>query len=176
MQYKTGLTQTWILALLLSVTPIVAISATHGLDEMPNAAVTTTHNSADAAIRGLMANFILRWHDSDARGLSVFFVPDGDFINPDGSWMKGRKQIEEFYAQAFSMGYAGSTATASVDQIQFLKPDIAVMDGKFGISDAITRDHHALPPEKGRYTAILKESAGRWWIVSNREMEPPNRH
>ncbi len=81
----------------------------------------------------------------------MYFLPDGDFINPDGVLMKGRPQIEQCYAQVFGMGYAGSTATATVDQLRFLKVDLALIDGEFGITDAIAKDHQ-LPAERGRCT------------------------
>ncbi len=134
-----------------------------------------TRAQEETAIRNLMGSFTADWHISDAHALSMYFLPDGDFINPDGALMRGRPQIEQFYAQAFGMGYAGSTATATVDQLRFLKADLALIDGEFGITGAITKDHQQLPAERGRYTAILKKQAGHWWIISNREMEPPNR-
>lgn len=129
--------------------------------------------SADAtAIRALIGNFTTHWHDSDARGLSMFWIPNGDFVNPSGTVLKGRKEIASFYAQAFSMGYSGSTATASVDRIRFLTPMIAVVDGEFEIISAPLREQRGLPAEKGRYSAVVEKVSGRWFIVSNREMEP----
>ena len=127
------------------------------------------------AIKSLIGDFAALWHKSDAHGLSMFWSPDGDFINPDGLVMNGRQQIEDFYAHAFAMGYAGTTATATIDNVRFLKPEIAVVDGAFGISGMVAADHQALPSERGRYTVILRKLDGRWWIVSNREMEPPHR-
>jgi uncharacterized protein (TIGR02246 family) len=149
---------------------LVAISS---LISLPAAARTRAGD--EAAIRNMLTDFTVHWHDSDAQGLAMFWTPDGDFINPDGMYLKGRQQIQGFYAQAFSMGYAGSQATATVEHIRFLKPDLALIDGKFGISGAVSKDRQPLPVEKGYFTAVVKEESGRWWIVSNREMEPPNR-
>lgn len=129
----------------------------------------------EAAIKNLIESFTAHWHNSDAHGLSMFWISDGDFVNPDGAVMKGRQEIEGFYAKAFSIGYAGSTATATVDGLRFLKADLAIVDGEFDIAGAVTSDHVELPAERGRYTTIVKKEDGRWWIVSNREMEPPNR-
>ncbi len=154
----------WVSILLVAVTSLINLPAT-----------AHTRANDEAAIRNLLTNFTVHWHDSDARGLAMFWTPDGDFINPDGTYLKGRQQIQGFYAQAFSMGYAGSRATATVEHIRFLKPDLALIDGKFRISGAVTKDRQPLPVEKGYYTAVVKEESGRWWIVSNREMEPPKR-
>lgn len=129
-------------------------------------------NSDETAIHHLMESFTIHWHKSDARGLSMFWIPDGDFVNPSGTVLKGRQEIAGFYAQAFSMGYGGSTATATIDQLRFLSSTIAVIDGKFEIIGAPARERQGLPAEKGRYTAIVEKISGRWFIVSNREMEP----
>lgn len=132
----------------------------------------TTHATDETAIRTLMASFTTRWHKSDAQGLSRFWIPDGDFVNPSGTVLKGRQEIAGFYAQAFSMGYGGSTATATINQIRFLTPVIAVVDGEFEIIGAPIREQRGLPAENGRYTVIVEKVSGRWFIVSNREMEP----
>lgn len=138
----------------------------------PMAHANNAHSADETAIRALIGNFTTRWHDNDARGLSMFWIPDGDFVNPSGTFLKGRKEIASFYAQAFSMGYSGSKATATVDQIRFLTPAVAVVDGEFEIIGTPLRDQQGLPAEKGRYTAVVERVSGRWFIVSNREMEP----
>lgn len=131
-----------------------------------------SHVTDETAIRTLIASFTTRWHNSDAQGLSRFWIPDGDFVNPSGTVLKGRQEIASFYAQAFSMGYGGSTAKTTIDQIRFLGSDIAVIDGEFEIIGAPLREQRGLAAEKGRYTAIVEKVSGRWFIVSNREMEP----
>jgi len=136
-------------------------------------AMAAAPDGNERAIKALLESFAAKWHDSDAHGLSMFWSADGDFINPDGLVLKGRREIEGFYSQAFSMGYAGSKAAATVDQIRWLKPDLALVDGAFEITGATGSDHRQLPAEKGRYTVVLKKENGHWWIVANREMEPP---
>ena len=90
----------------------------------------TTQLADKTAIERLIKNFSVLWHDSNAHGLAMFWKPDGDFVNPSGMMLKGRKQIEAFYAQAFKMGYGGSTVDTTIDQLRFLTPDLALVDGQ----------------------------------------------
>lgn len=124
------------------------------------------------AIEGLIKNFSTHWHDSDAHGLAMFWRADGDFINPAGMMLKGREQIEAFYSQAFKMGYAGSTVDTTIDQLRFLTPDLALVDGEFTINGASMGDHKERPAEHGYFTVIAERTSGQWMVVSNREMEP----
>lgn len=140
---------------------------------MSSSTAIADSNASDAdAIKGLISDFTSAWHKSDARALSMFWTEDGDFINPDGFFMTGRDQIAGFYSQAFSMGYAGTSASATVDKIRFLNPVLAIVDGAFEISGRAAQNRIVIPAEKGRYTALVAKQNGHWWIVSNREMEP----
>lgn len=124
------------------------------------------------AIGKLIKNFSVLWHNSDAHGLARFWKPDGDFVNPAGLMLKGRDQIEAFYAEAFKMGYGGSTVDTTIDQIRFLTPDLALVDGEFIIKGASTSAHSERPAEHGYFTVIAEKVSGQWMVASNREMEP----
>lgn len=128
--------------------------------------------SDESKIKDMIAEFATAWHKTDAQALSMFWTPDGDFINPNGMVMNGRVEIQGFYAQAFAMGYAGTTASATVSKIKFLSSTMALVDGTFEISGRTGDNGESIPPESGRYSVILVKKSGRWWILANREMEP----
>jgi hypothetical protein len=44
----------------------------------------------------------------------MLWQADGDIIVPDGSRVKGRNQIENFYSGVFAKGYGASRAIATV--------------------------------------------------------------
>src|SRR5689334_16774170 len=83
----------------------------------------------EAKIKDMISDFATAWHKTDAQALSLFWTPDGDFINPNGLVMNGRTEIQGFYAQAFAMGYAGTTASATVSKVKFLSSTMALVDG-----------------------------------------------
>lgn len=124
------------------------------------------------AIGKLINSFSVVWHDGDAHGLAMFWKTDGDFVNPAGMMLKGREQIEAFYAQAFKMGYGGSTVDTTIEQLRFLTPDLALVDGEFTIKGASTSDHKERSAEHGYFTVIAERVSGQWMVASNREMEP----
>jgi len=124
-----------------------------------------------AAIYGLIDAFVACWDGGDARGISMLWKADGDIIVPDGSLLKGRQQIENFYSGVFSGGYGGSTAIASIDQVRFLSVDLALVDGQFTVRRVLLATSRELPPERGYFSIVAQRVAGRWLIVANREME-----
>jgi len=99
-------------------------------------------------------------------------LSDLSFRVPDGSLIKGRSQIENFYSGVFAGGYGASTAIATIDQLRFLSADLALVDGQFTVRRVLSANDQQLPPERGFFTIIAQRVSGRWLIVANREMEP----
>ena len=124
------------------------------------------------AIYRLIDSFVTRWDRADAQGLSMLWQADGDIIVPDGSLLKGRNQIENFYSGVFAGGYSASTAIASIDQLRFLNADLVLVDGQFTIRRVLSANNQELPPERGFFSIIAQRTSGRWLIVAIREMEP----
>ena len=124
------------------------------------------------AIYGLIDSFVTCWDRADAERLSMLWKADGDIIVPDGSLIRGRNQIENFYTEVFAGGYSGSTAIASIDQLRFLSADLALVDGRFTVRRVLATNNQQLPPEEGFFSIIAQRASGRWLIVAVREMEP----
>jgi hypothetical protein len=62
----------------------------------------------------LIDSLVTCWDRADPRGLAMLWQADGDIIVPDGSRVKGRNQIENFYSGVFAKGYGASRAIATV--------------------------------------------------------------
>jgi hypothetical protein len=106
----------------------------------------------------------------------MLWQSDGDMIVPDGSLVKGRNQIENFYSGVFSGvfagGYGASTAIATIGQLRFLSADLALIDGQFIVRRVLSANNQELPPERGFFSIIPQRVSSRWLIVASREMEP----
>jgi uncharacterized protein (TIGR02246 family) len=124
------------------------------------------------AIYGLIDSVVACWDRADAQGLSMLWQADGDIIVPDGSLLKGRNQIENFYSGAFGGGYGASTTIATIDQLRFLSADLALVDGQFIVRRRLSANNQQLPPERAFFSIIAQKVSGRWLIVAVREMEP----
>jgi uncharacterized protein (TIGR02246 family) len=124
------------------------------------------------AIYGLIDSLAACWNRADAQGLSMLWQSDGDMIVPDGSLVKGRNQIGNFYSAVFAGGYGASTATATIGQLRFLSADLALIDGQFVVRRVLSANNQELPPERGFFSIIAQKISGHWLIVASREMEP----
>jgi uncharacterized protein (TIGR02246 family) len=124
------------------------------------------------ALYALIDSLAACWNRADAQGLSTLWQADGDIIVPDGSLIKGRDQIENFYAEVFAGGYGVSTAIASIDKLRFLSRDLALVDGQFIVRRVLSANNQELPPERGFFSIIAQKVSGRWLIVASRQMEP----
>jgi uncharacterized protein (TIGR02246 family) len=102
----------------------------------------------------------------------MLWQADGDIIVPDGSRLKGRNQIENFYSGVFAGGYGASRAIATIDQLRFLSADLALVDGQFIVRRVLAANNQELPPESGFFSIIAQRVSGHWLIVASREMEP----
>jgi uncharacterized protein (TIGR02246 family) len=124
------------------------------------------------ALYGLIDSLVACWDRADAQGLSMLWQADGDIIVPDGSLLRGRNQIENFYSGVFAKGYGTSTAFAPIGQLRFLSADVALIDGQFIVRRVLPANSQELPPERGFFSIIAQKVSGRWLIVAVREMEP----
>ena len=124
------------------------------------------------AIYGLIDSLVACWDRADARGISMLYQADGDIIVPDGSLLRGRNQIENFYSGVFAGGYGASTAIVTVGQLRFLSADLALVDGQFIVRRVLSANNQQLPPDIGFFSIIAQKVSGRWLIVASREMEP----
>lgn len=136
------------------------------------AAGARTKVTDDAAIRSIVPNFEMTWTKCDAKALAQLWTEDGDFQSPYASFANGRREIEKFYRDAFDSGYCGSSGTGKIENLRFVQEGVAIIDGAWEIRGAHDQNKQAMPPEQGRFTAIVTKQNGAWRIVAQREMIP----
>lgn len=136
------------------------------------AAETGKTTADDAAIRSIVPNFEKAWTKCDAKGLALLWTEDGDFQSPYDSFAKGRIEIEKFYREAFDSGYCGSQGAGKIENIRIVQKDVAIIDGTWEIRGAHDQNRHEMPPEQGRFTAVVTKQNRAWRIVAQREMVP----
>ncbi len=121
-------------------------------------------NPQEAAIAKTAKAFIEAFHKGDAKALAAFWTPDGDYIDETGRVFKGRKAIEDNYAEFFANN-KGLALRIDVAGLKFPTPDLAIEDGT---SAVIPPDGSA--PSRARYTNVLVKKDGQWLLSSVREM------
>jgi uncharacterized protein (TIGR02246 family) len=131
--------------------------------------VRASPDAAEAAIRTLSQNYVDAWNRSDAEGLALLFVADGDLIIPSGIRASGRAAIRAFYASAFQRGYSGSRAGFSFVAMRTIRRGVIIVDGTWFIDNARTPAGAVAPREEGIATLVAVKTPGGWRVGAVRE-------
>lgn len=130
-------------------------------------------NTADEA--ALMKNaeaFVAAFGKGDAKALSEFWTPNGDFTDAGGHTIVGREAIEKSFAHLFSE-HKGLTLRIDITGLRFVTPEVAIEDGTTAV---IHPD--GTPPNPARYSIVHVKKDGKWWLESVRESpySPPTNY
>jgi uncharacterized protein (TIGR02246 family) len=124
------------------------------------AATINVLTSDEDAIRKWMSDYTVAWNKHDARSLALLFREDADFVGGSGGIFRGRSQIERLMAEEFSAPLKEWKLTNAIEDIRFLKPDIAIVNGTYEATGIGANAQSA--PLKGIYTVIMGKEKGQW--------------
>src|SRR5881628_3353035 len=66
--------------------------------------------------------FVEAFHKGDAKAIAAFWTPDGDYVDEHGRLVKGRKAIEDSFAELFAEN-KGLKLRIDVASVRFPAPD-----------------------------------------------------
>jgi uncharacterized protein (TIGR02246 family) len=116
---------------------------------------------AEDAIRDTLQAYATAWNAGDARSISNLYTVDADYTGFGSVMTRGREEIAQRYESLFSGAFSGSHLAVSMSSLRFLKPDVALVDGSFDLTD-IRQADSASQSAKGLFVAILTNDEGRW--------------
>ena len=121
----------------------------------------------ETVIRTMVDQAVKRLNNSDLTAIEEFWDEGADYVGVDGKLIKGRTQIQALFREA-----AGKTGqqTAAIEQIRFITPEIATVDGTWTVTGARDATGQELPPIKGRGFEVVQKKSGRWRFILTREM------
>lgn len=123
-------------------------------------------------IRGLVDAFVEGWNAQDGYACARPFAEKADFTAVTGLRIQGRDLIARGHAEILSTVFHGTRMSATVNDIVFLRPDVAVADVTFRLQPA--PDKPWLP--KGSSCGVVAtKDAGVWSIAVFRNMVPFDR-
>jgi len=128
-----------------------------------------THIQDEEQIRGLVATFINGWNSGDGKACARPFADNADFTAVTGQRVEGRELIGKAHDEILSTVFRGTRNSAVVNDIHFLRPDVASADVTFRI--APMPDKPWLPAYSTAGLIATKEH-GRWEIAVFRNMVP----
>jgi uncharacterized protein (TIGR02246 family) len=124
----------------------------------------------EAAIRKIVQDEISTWNKGDAVGYSKDFARDGTFTNIRGQFFTGYDGFLKQHRVIFDGIFKNTTLKQRIISLEFIKPDVAVVQTVTTVSgmaqapDVVGRD------EKGRIRTrllqIVARKGGVWKIVT----------
>lgn len=135
---------------------------------MATMCAASANDEDERSIRSMVDQAISRLNKRDVTAFDDFWDTDADYVGVDGRLIKGRTQIQTLFRD---MGKSGAgQQTVSIEQIRFITPEIATVDGSWTVKDARGADGKELSPIKGRGFEVVQKKNGRWCFIMTREM------
>ena len=123
----------------------------------------------ESAIRTIVQEEVAAWNAGDAVAYSRHFSANGRFVNIRGEYRTGVQAFTKQHEFLFNGPFHGSTLHQDVVLIQFVRPDVAVVE----VLTAVTGIQKLFPgtntDEKGRLRTrllqVLVKDSGEWKIT-----------
>ncbi len=158
------------LALLLA-SPLSPASAQENKAPVPPAA---TEDAELDALGKAAERFVTAFNAKDAAAIAALFLPGGEIIGRNGNEIRGREEIQAYYADLFS-GEKVPQIALEASSVRLVSPGLAIEDGLVHITTAENE-----PVKSVSYSVTqLKQPDGSWLIASSRdhlEVTPPSEH
>jgi uncharacterized protein (TIGR02246 family) len=97
---------------------------------------------------------------------SALFTQDADFVNVNGTWLKGAADIESGRRTAFETRLKSAHTKSLEVRIRFIRPDVAIVHVTSETAGIATSDGRELPPQKELNIRILTRENGRWLVAA----------
>lgn len=117
----------------------------------------------EKALREMWDQFEERYNRHDAEGVANLFAYDSDRLNHQGQLARGRPEVQRQYEAIFKdeTDPVSQPCHAAIT-IRFLRPDVALLDGRWEIEGP----HGKV---EGFFTVTATRENNRWWIAAGRD-------
>ena len=122
----------------------------------------------DKAIKSVFEGLSEAWEQADGDAWGSYFTDDADFTVWFGLHLDGRKEIAEGHQWVFDTVYTNTRYEFEVNDLKFVKPDIAVVDLNASIIEPggeLPTEPHTLP------VAVLQNIDNNWKVVMFHNMK-----
>lgn len=133
-----------------------------GLSAQDKAKVSDTARD-ETAIRANVGQIVKGWNAKSGAEFAKPFAEDADYVVINGMYIKGRTVIAEAHQRIFDTVYKNSTLAYAVEQIRFLRPDVAVVHVS-GLLKVTQGD--STQEGNARITLVLTKNNDKWEIAA----------
>jgi len=123
-------------------------------------------------IRSIAAQFQDAWNKADAKMLADLFLTDGDYVSSTGRTARGRAEVERAFAQQWAGIYKKTKITVTTTTVQFVRKEVAIVDGVFEVTGMKDPSGKALGARSGLSTIVALKKGDRWYVAALRGMVP----
>jgi len=117
----------------------------------------------EAAIRGVVAEFVRAYNAGDAPALAALFTDEAQIKVEDGETVTGRAAIQERFAERFQLA-PGATLAIQTESLRMLGPGAAIEEGVATVTTPAEdgRDEPGAEASRSRYVATYVKVDGKW--------------
>ena len=113
---------------------------------------TANHSADEAAIHDLYRELMDGWSRGRGDAFAAAIAEDGDLIAFDGPHIEGREEIAPFHQQLFDKWLKGSRLVVKVENVRFLRPDVALMHA---VGGTVMRGKNEPSPERDSIQTLV---------------------
>ncbi|MBA3633787.1 MAG: SgcJ/EcaC family oxidoreductase [Acidobacteria bacterium] len=117
----------------------------------------------EAAIRANVEQMVKGWNMKSGAEFAKSFAEDSDYVVINGMHIKGRAANAKSHQQIFDTIYKDSSIVATIKQIRFLRPDVAVVHGESSLTFKINGEEKK---GNGIVTLVMTKEKGKWSIAA----------
>ena len=139
--------------------------------DAPTVADLDGHPDDIAAITRIISDTEVAFNTNDAELLAEHFAADGEGVAVTGSRLIGRDQILESGWELLAGPLADQYARYVVDEIRFVRPDVALVRKFAWATDADGNDLDVGHAMTALYVVV--KSDDRWWIAARQNTLTP---
>jgi len=140
-------------ALLALLVPIV-IAANRPADEQP--------------LKERLDQFQAAWNKDDTAAMAAMWAEDGSLINPFGTAAQGREAVTKIFVQEHSGPFKATKYSTSDVKVQWVTPDVAIVDATANISGIHATDGSSAPDYPHHVTWVFVKKDGKWMAAAAR--------
>lgn len=117
----------------------------------------------EAAVRGNVDQMVKGWNTKSGAEFAKPFARDADYVVINGMHLKGRAANAEGHQRIFDTIYKNSTLAYAVEQIRFLRPDVAIVHVRAELKATL---ENLAETGNARITMIMTKNKDRWEIAA----------
>lgn len=155
--------------------PLAALTAMLALGACAVPAVASAADSPkdSAAIRQLFGDFTDAFNRHDAQAVAALCTGNVDFIVIGGEDVRGRAAVAGHLQPLFAGRLKSVDRTASVQEIRFLRPDVAIVVATYETRGVTMPNGTPAPAAEGVYDWVVVRRGEQWHIALWREANLP---